>query len=380
MAEEHDLERTEPASHRRLEQAREEGQIARSRELSTFAVLTAASAGLWLMGAGLFERLSASFGGGLKLTRAQAFDTELALVRFVTQVFEIFPTCVPLLGLLFSAALISPMLLNGWILSWQPLKPDLARLNPFKGLSRLFSAAALAELLKALLKALLVGVVSALLVRHQYEAVLALSADSPEPAVAQLGNLLGFGFLLLTGSTLAIVAFDVPFQLWEHRRKLRMSREELRREAKETEGDPQVKARIRSLQRDRARRRMMEQIPKADVIVTNPTHYAVALQYQEGLMRAPRVLAKGAALLATRIREIGEQHRITILHAPPLARALYHHTEIGDEIPQALYNAVAEVLAYVFQLRRHHEYGAPAPRAPEDLPVPPELDPQSNPE
>jgi flagellar biosynthetic protein FlhB len=192
-----------------------------------------------------------------------------------------------------------------------------------------------------------------------------------------MGNLIITSFLAIAGTMVLIAAVDVPFKLWDHYRKLKMTKEEVRQENKETDGDPQMKARIRAKQREAARKRMMAEIPKADVIVTNPTHYSVALKYEDGKMRAPRVDAKGSHLLALKIREIGQQHNIPLLEAPPLARALYHHAELGDEIPQTLYNAVAEVLAYVYQLRRHREYGGKAPSLPDVLEVPAELDPEN---
>ena len=192
------------------------------------------------------------------------------------------------------------------------------------------------------------------------------------------GSLLWSSFLALMGGMLVIVLVDVPFQLWEHNKKLKMTKEEVRKEAKETEGDPQVKGRIRSMQREMARRRMMAEIPKADVVVTNPTHYAVALRYSENGMKAPIVVAKGSHLLAARIREIAAEHNVPVLEAPPLARALYKHTDLGQTIPAVLYTAVAEVLAYVYQLRRYQQLGGKQPELPQELPVPQELDPGAN--
>jgi flagellar biosynthetic protein FlhB len=192
-----------------------------------------------------------------------------------------------------------------------------------------------------------------------------------------MGDLIGKIFLLISGTMVFIVVLDVPYQLWSHHKKLRMSKEELRKEAKESEGDPYLKARIRAQQREMARRRMMAEIPTADVVVTNPTHYAVALKYEEGRMGAPRVVAKGADAVALRIREIAAEHHVPLLEAPPLARALFRHTELGDEIPATLYAAVAEVLAYVFQLRRYQTTGGAYPETPTALPVPHELDPAS---
>jgi len=376
MAEDSDLERTEPPSPKRLERAREEGQLARSHELSTFAVLLAAAGGLWLMGASLMGQLSGVVKSGLRLERALAFDPALMLLRLQQQAVDALLALLPLFLLLLVAALVSPLLLNGWLFTLKSLQPNFRRLNPAQGIGRVFSLRGLVELAKAVAKTLVIGGVAAWVMWHQKEAVFSLAAQSVDSGIAHLGKLLGWSFLVIVGSMILIVAIDVPFQLWDHGRKLRMTREELRREAKETEGDPQVKARIRSLQREAARRRMMAEIPKADVVVTNPAHYAVALRYHGDAMRAPKVVAKGAHLLAVRIRELAAEHRVPILEAPPLARALYRHTELGDEIPETLYTAVAEVLAYVFQLRHYREYGGTPPQPPREVPVPDELDPQ----
>jgi flagellar biosynthetic protein FlhB len=195
--------------------------------------------------------------------------------------------------------------------------------------------------------------------------------------VASLGSLVVTGFFALVVGLVAIALLDVPYQLWHYHHGLRMSREELREEQRESEGDPQLKARVRSMQRETARKRMMAAVPGADVIVTNPTHFAVALEYKEGRMGAPRVVAKGAGLIAQRIREIGVANAVPVLEAPPLARALYRHAELGAEIPPALYAVVAQVLAYVYQVRRHRRGSGPAPVAPGALPVPAGLDPQA---
>jgi flagellar biosynthetic protein FlhB len=206
--------------------------------------------------------------------------------------------------------------------------------------------------------------------------IVALVSEPVRPGLAHLAHLLGASFLIIAGAMALIVVVDVPFQIWDHGRQLRMTRDEVRQELRETEGDPQLKARIRSIQRDVARRRMMGQVPKADVVVTNPEHYAVALKYTEGRMRAPRVVAKGATLIAQRIVELARSHEVPVLRAPPLARALFVHAQVGQDIPAALYNAVAEVLAWVYQLRRFETAGGARPHEPSGLPVPPELDPQ----
>jgi flagellar biosynthetic protein FlhB len=241
----------------------------------------------------------------------------------------------------------------------------------------MFSTNSLVELLKAIGKALVVGGIGSWVIWHNKDGVMLLMTQPLAAAIPDLGNLMWSCFIAIMGGMLLIAAVDVPFQLYEHNKKLKMTKEEVRQEAKETEGNPEVKGRIRKMQREMAQRRMMSEIPTADVVVTNPTHFSVALRYSENGMRAPVVVAKGTQLTAARIKEIALEHGVPILEAPPLARALYKHSEIGDTIPEALYTAVAEVLAYVYQLRRYRTEGGQAPQEPDDLPVPLELDPAS---
>jgi flagellar biosynthetic protein FlhB len=211
--------------------------------------------------------------------------------------------------------------------------------------------------------------------RHELDAVLALSVEPAKTGSMHLGHVMLVSFLSIVGGLVLIAAIDAPYQMWHYANKLKMTRQELRQEAKESDGNPEIKAKIRQQQREMATRRMMEAIPTADVVVTNPTHYAVALKYTEGKMRAPQVVAKGADEVAARIREIATENNVPMLEAPPLARALYRHTELGDAIPESLYTAVAEVLAYVFQLRVYKKHGGMRPEVPEELDVPPQLDP-----
>jgi flagellar biosynthetic protein FlhB len=282
---------------------------------------------------------------------------------------------LPLFALRLGATIAAPLLLSGWIFSVDALAPDFARLSPLKGLGNMFSTQSLAELGKAIAKCLLLGGIGAWSVVRLWGPMQQLSAQSPASATGQLGPALGHTFLALVGGLVAIALIDVPLQLWRYHKGLRMTREEVRQEQREMEGDPQLKARIRSQQRAMARKKMMAAVPKASVIVTNPTHYAVALDYRDGEMRAPRVVAKGMNLVAQRIREIGAGHGVPVLEAPSLARALHRHTEIGSEIPQALYTVVAQVLAYVYQVQRFRTAGGAAPVAPTALAVPPGLDP-----
>ncbi|MDP2143621.1 MAG: flagellar biosynthesis protein FlhB [Gallionella sp.] len=375
MADESDLEKTEQPSQRRIDQAREQGQVARSRELSTFAVLLAGGGVLWFMGASLTQAMVQMLHDGLSLDRDMAFNSALMIPRLYELAMDALIAFAPFLLIVMIAAAFSPLLLNGWLFSIEALQPKFSKLNPVAGLGRMFSWTALVELVKALAKAALVGGVAAWVIWSNRDAVMALGLQSAAAAIPATGHLIGSGFMIIVGAMLLIVAIDVPFQLWDHNKKLMMTKEEVRQEAKETEGDPMVKGRIRQLQREAARRRMMSAIPTADVVVTNPTHYSVALKYSEQGARAPVVVAKGSHLVALRIREIAKEHHIPILEAPPLARALHKHTDLGDTIPEALYTAVAEVLAYVYQLRRYEKVGGARPEEPAELPVPIELDP-----
>lgn len=374
MAEDSDLERTEPASPRRLEKAREEGQVARSQELTTFSVLIATAGSLWFIGSIIMHKLAGLLESGLSMERALAYDQALLLPRLFQLAVDGLLAIAPLLAWLVIVAFFAPMLLSGWLFSSKALVPDFKRINPIKGLQRIFSARGLIELVKAITKALVVGGVAAGVMWFYKQQVLDLISLPLIAGLTGMGRLMVLAFILIVGAMVLIVLIDVPFQLWNHARQLRMSKEELRKESKEEDGDPQVKARIRSLQREAARRRMMAEVPKADVIITNPTHYAVALRYQDRSMRAPKVVAKGVHLVATRIRELAEAHHVPVLEVPPLARALYHHVALEAEIPEALYTAVAHVLAYVFQLRRYQTYGGEAPQLSPELAIPDELD------
>lgn len=374
MAEDSDLERTEPASQRRIDQAREKGQVARSRELTTVAILLAAGGSLILMGGSMMEHLRSMMRNGLTLDREVIFNPNQMLQQLHLHSLDILLAILPFLGLMVLVTVASSVIISGWLFTTQALEPDFSRLNPLKGITRIFSWSGIVEMFKAVGKAALIGGVATWVIWLDVNEIVSLVAEPLDAGLPHVARMVGFTFMAVSGSMLLIVAIDVPFQLWNHAKQLRMTKEEVRQEAKETEGDPHVKARIRQLQREAARRRMMSEVPKADVIVTNPTHYAVALRYQEGRMGAPQVVAKGAALLAQRIRELGEENRVPILEAPPLARALYRHAELGQEIPAKLYTAVAEVLAYVYQLRRYRTYGGAAPETPRELPVPPELD------
>ena len=373
MAEESDLEKTEPASPRRLEKALEVGNVARSRELVTFVLLATAVAGLWAMAGPLGSHFRASLGHGLRFERAAAFDTSFMLTQAGLLTMQALVAMAPLMGMLVLAALVAPLMLGGWLFSTQAIGPKFDKLDPIAGVKRLFSTQSLAELFKALAKSLLIGGVAWVVIMDGMDEVNALMAQSERAALPQMILLVARNCALITSALLLIALVDVPWQLWSYYRKLRMSREDLRQEHKESEGDPHIKAQIRRQQQQMARRRMMSEVPKADIVVTNPTHFAVALKYVDS-MRAPRVVAKGTDAVAERIREIAKENKVAILEAPPLTRSLYKYTRLGDEIPAGLYTAVAEVLAWVYQLKRWQAEGGEAPRTPGDLPIPQDLE------
>jgi len=372
MAEESDLERTEPASGRRLEQAREQGQVPRSREVGAFLILMVSAGAFWFIGPWMMQRLTSIFRRGLSVDSSLMREPQLMLSRFSEFSLDALLVFAPLFLALVFAALVSPYFLGSWNFSLQALQPDLTRLDPIKGLARLVSWSGLVELVKAVAKASLVGGVAVWVIWSERYEIFAIFGQSLEVGLSSAGHLVSFSFLVVVSAMLLIVVVDVPFQLWQYHDKLKMSREEVRQEGKEMEGNPEVKGRIRQLQRDAARKRMMGAVPTADVIVTNPTHFAVALAYKSG-MTAPKVVAKGQGTIALKIREIGAEHGVPMLEAPPLARALYRHTELDQEVPAALYAAVAEVLAYVYQLSNWRQVGGNYPKPPREIMVPAEL-------
>ena len=374
MAEDSDLERTEAPTGRRLEEAREKGQVPHSRELSSFLVLMASAAAMWFVGAWMISRVQWMTRQGLTLSPADLATTASLAERFGQSSFAALIALSPLLLTVLVAALVAPLLLNAWIFSPKALIPDFSKLDPIKGLGRIFSLQGLVELVKAVLKSLLIVGVAVWLILGQAGEFVGLLSEPLESGVWHSGRLILFSFVVIVAATILIVAADVPFQLWRYYDQLKMTKDEVKQEGKEMEGSPEVKGRIRQLQREAARRRMMAAVPKADVIVTNPTHFAVALSYKSG-MTAPKVLAKGRGDVALKIREVGAEAGVPMLEAPPLARALFRWSEIDESIPVRLYAAVAEVLAYVYQLDRYRKTGGQYPMPPRDLEVPPDLDP-----
>jgi flagellar biosynthetic protein FlhB len=370
MAEDSDLERTEPASARKLDQAREQGNVPRSRELATLAVLLASVGVIAVIGLFMFRGLSRVMQNTLSFDAGDVASPAMMGRNLMDAGMDGMLLFLPMAVAVVVAAVAANVLISGWVFSTKAFEFDFAKLNPITGLGRLFSWNSLAELVKALMKGGLIAGVAGWMIWHQREGILGLAVEPLDAAMAHFGQITLLTFLAAAAAFGVIVLLDVPFQIWQYHRGLRMTKQEIRQESKEMEGDPQIKARIRSLQREAARRRMMQAVPKADVVVTNPMHFAVALKYEEKTMAAPLVVAKGSQLVAERIKELARENRVPIVEAPPLARALHRHGEVGDVIPGALFTAVAQVLAYVYQLNRSMN-----PVLPETWDVPPKLDP-----
>jgi len=364
MAEESGQERTEQPTGKRLDEARKQGQVPRSTDLNAAAVMLLAGAGLYMMGGRLGIQLYNIMRAGLTLTREESVDESRALTMFANEVLHALLACAPILGLTLVAALVAPMAIGGWNLSFSALIPKLDKLNPTNWVERTFSARSIVELAKALAKFLFIALVAAGLLWKNAGELMGLGAEPINAALVHAAHLTGHAFLILAGTMGLIAAVDVPWQLYQHNQKLKMTRQEIKEEAKESDGSPEMKGHIRRAQGEMARKRMMHEVPTADVVVTNPTHFAVALRYDDKRMRAPIVVAKGADVIAARIREIATENNVPIFEAPPLARALHRNVEIGGEIPANLYIAVAQVLTYIYQLKNARRYGAVMPQRP----------------
>ncbi|MGH8195682.1 MAG: flagellar biosynthesis protein FlhB [Woeseiaceae bacterium] len=364
MADEQQQDRTEQPTPKRRQDARKKGDVPRSRELTMAGVMLAGAGALLYLATPMSERIVTGFSNALVIERRAIFDPSSMTTALASGIANALAGLAPLAIVLLVAVFASATLLGGWSFSLAAVGFKAERMSPLKGVKRIFSANGLNELWKAIAKFCLVAVFAAAWLWHCVDQLLALGQQPIKSAIHDAIQVCGVSLLVISASLILIAAADVPFQLWNYHKKLKMTRTEVRDEYKEMEGRPEVKARIRMLQQQAATRRMMEAVPTADVVVTNPTHFAVALKYDEHRMQAPRVVAKGRELVAARIREVAETHGVPLFSAPPLARALFRSTEIGREIPGGLYTAVAQVLAYIFQLKGPALRGGAAPVRP----------------
>jgi flagellar biosynthetic protein FlhB len=344
-------EKTEEPSARRLQEARERGQVPRSRELVNFATMVGGSATLIAIGGTLTARMSHIMVTSLSIDPQRLYGPDVISHSLADAAVGMLLALLPIFGALIGLVLLASVALGGWNFSPAAMIPDFTRLSPMAGLGRLFGMHGVTELGKALLKCIVIGGVCAAIVSWLFKDVMALGHMAPRAAIGRGTGLLGWSFVWLCASLAIIALVDVPLQLFQFNRALRMTRQEVRDEAKESDGRPETKQRIRQMQQQLARRRMMHKVPTADVVIVNPTHFAVALKYDPKNMRAPRVLAKGVDLVAANIRRIAEEHRVPVFESPRLARALYKSTDLNKEIPAGLYVAVAQVLSYIFRVR-----------------------------
>ncbi|MCL6688263.1 flagellar biosynthesis protein FlhB [Pseudomonas sp. R3.Fl] len=366
-------DKTEEPTEKRRREARKKGQLPRSRELNTLSVLMAGAGALLVYGAHLAEVLMGVMRNSFEMSRETAMRSESMLQLLGTAARGAAEGLWPILLVLLCAALLGPISLGGWLFSGEALAPKFSRMNPLEGIKRMFSAKSVLELFKALIKFVVVLTVAVLVLRSDKEALLALLHQPLQTAIVESVKVVGWSAFWMACSLLLIAAVDVPYQLWDNRQKLLMTKQEVRDEYKDSEGKPEVKAKVRRLQREMAQRRMMQAVPDADVVITNPTHFAVALKYDAAAGGAPRLLAKGNDFLALKIREVAQEHKVTVLESPALARAVYYSTELDQEIPAGLYLAVAQVLAYVYQLRQFRAGKGKRPGPMPDVPIPPDL-------
>ncbi|MCZ4336744.1 flagellar biosynthesis protein FlhB [Shewanella colwelliana] len=367
-------EKTEEATPRRKSQAREKGQVARSKELGTSAVLMSAAVGFAMVGPSLGRALQTLMGNLFDMDRAEIYDTNTMFNVWQVVFSEL---AIPLAGLILFLAFVAflgNIVIGGITFSVKAFMPKGSKMNPISGFKRMFGVQALVELTKGIAKFSVVALMAYFLLSYYFFDILTLSQGHLPSNVYNALDLLVWMFIVLCSSTVIIVVIDVPFQIWNHNKQLRMTKQEIKDEYKDTEGQPEVKGRVRQMQREMAQRRMMAEVPNADVIVVNPEHYAVAVKYDVMKASAPYVLAKGVDDVAFKIREIAREHDVAIVSAPPLARAIYHTSKVDQEIPEGLFTAVAQVLAYVFQLRQYQEKGGKRPTPiPLNQPIPDEL-------
>ncbi|WP_454845498.1 flagellar biosynthesis protein FlhB [Pseudomonas farris] len=367
-------DKTEDPTEKRKKDSREKGEIARSKELNTLAVMLAGAGALLIFGGALAQDMMELMRMNFSLSREVILD-QRSMGTYLLHSGQIALVAIqPVMITMLLAALIGPISLGGWLFAAGSMAPKFSRMNPGAGLKRMFSAKALVELLKALAKFFIVLFVALAVLSADIDDLLRIAHEPLDMAIIHSLQVVGWSALWMACGLIIIAAVDVPVQLWESHKKLQMTKQEVRDEHKDQEGKPEVKQRIRQLQREMSQRRMMAAIPEADVVITNPTHYAVALKYDPEKGGAPMLIAKGGDFLALKIREIAVANNVLLLESPALARSIYYSTELEQEIPGGLYLAVAQVLAYVYQIR---QYRAGKGKRPDplldDLPIPPDL-------
>ncbi|AZD47089.1 flagellar biosynthesis protein FlhB [Pseudomonas chlororaphis] len=366
-------DKTEDPTEKRKKDSREKGEIARSKELNTLAITMIGAAGLLIYGAGVAQDLLEIMRLNFSLPREVLLSPGAMGLYLLHSGKIAIIASMPILLPLVLAALIGPISLGGWLFSTKSLAPKFSRMNPLSGMKRMVSPTSLIELLKAFAKFVVILIVALSVLRSDIDDLLRIAHEPLEQAIIHSVQVVAWSTLWMACGLILIAAVDVPVQLYQSYKKLLMTKQEVRDEHKDQEGRPEVKQRIRQVQREMSQRRMMAAIPEADVVITNPTHYAVALKYDAEKGGAPVLLAKGSDFLALKIREIAVANEVLLLESPALARSIYYSTELEQEIPAGLYLAVAQVLAYVYQIRQHRAGKGKRPDPLKDLPIPPDL-------
>ncbi len=374
MAESKDgQERSEEPTAKRLQESRKKGQVARSRELTTTIVMLTSAVGILVFGSSIVKTLSLIMTTQFSLKRTELFEVNLMLDSFFAAVISAMISIGPLMLLVVASAIAGNIAMSGWNFSLEAMQPKFSKMNPLSGMKRIFGPQGLMELVKAIAKFLVIATVGILVLYFSQNAVMRLGIEPIKQAIPHAGDLTFWAFLIVSLSLILIAVIDVPFQAWNHKRQIKMTKDEVKRETKDTDGSPELKGHIRRTQLEMANRRMMEAVPDADVVITNPNHFSVALKYDPENMRVPIVVAKGADYMAFEIRNIAQEHNVPLMASPVLARAVYFTTEIDDEVPEELYLAVARVLAYVFHLREQINGQHDAGLDMGDLPIPDEM-------
>ena len=366
-------EKTEDATAKKEKDSREKGQVPRSREFNTFFMMLASGVALIYLGGDIVDGLLGVLKDNFIISRNDIFDKNYMLSSFWASVIASLKSLTSLFIVMTFIAIASSLTIGGWNFAWKAIAPKGSKLNPLSGLKRIFGSRGLMELWKALAKFFVVVIVAGLLLYHNADKLMIVGRQDVEVALANIGSELLWYFLFLSLSLLVIAVVDAPFQIWDNKQQMKMSKDEVKQEFKSQEGSPETRQRIRQAQRDIAMRRMMEDVPDADVVITNPTHYAVAIKYDADGGGAPRVVAKGSDLIAMRIRLIASENKVPQLSSPALARAIYYSTELDQEIPAGLYMAVAQVLAFIFRLKEKPGTDFSSPLVLDDVPIPDDL-------
>lgn len=374
MAEEEtSQEKTEKPTEKRKEESRKKGQTARSRELGTAAVMVTGAVALWISGESILLHVSFVFKKTFSAERALIYDSGAIIVLFRDLFTYVLSSLTTLFVMLVIATVVGATVLGGWVFSLESLAPKFSKMNPVEGVKRIFSVKGLMEMLKALAKFLLLAGVSILLLNIYLEEILFIRRESLFQGIAHGANIIIWIYLILCCSLFLIAVVDIPFQVWQHNKELKMTKQQIKEEMKDSEGKPEVKSKIRQTQMEMTQKRMMAAVPDADVVITNPTHYSVALKYNGASMAAPVLVAKGVDHMALKIREIAKENKVPIVEAPILARSVYHSTPLDKEIPVGLYVSVAQVLAYIYQLEMFARGQGPMPKLKDDFDIPDDL-------